>query len=156
MKKRKNSIYIGDKIRCHKCKEVKNKSEFHKNSSRSNGLAGQCKQCEYKPKNKLGKYSGNRIFLRQFYAYRNGCPRRNLSFNITLNEFVELTHNNVCYYCGQKSHNKDYVGVDRVDSAIDYDLNNCVPCCDICNRMKSNYDQDFFLTHITKIYNHTN
>ena len=44
-------------------------------------------------------------------------------------------------------------GVDRIDSNKGYTKDNCVPCCKICNQMKSNIDIGTFLTQISKIYN---
>ena len=45
-------------------------------------------------------------------------------------------------------------GIDRVDSSKGYTLDNCVPCCSICNTMKLNYTLQEFSDHITKVYNH--
>lgn len=53
-----------------------------------------------------------------------------------------------CYYCGEL---REYNGIDRIDSNIGYEDNNIVPCCEICNKMKSNYDLVFWLNHINKI-----
>lgn len=47
-------------------------------------------------------------------------------------------------------------GVDRIDSNKGYTKDNCVPCCKICNQMKSNIDIGTFLTQISKIYNFKN
>lgn len=45
-------------------------------------------------------------------------------------------------------------GIDRLNSSIGYEVDNCVPCCYICNRAKAQLDDKTFLNHITKIYNH--
>lgn len=100
---------------------------------------------------------GDRKTLRRFYAYRNQCARRRkgvgISFNLTLQLFLSIT-SSVCFYCGQLSPNKNYCGIDRVDSSIGYEPTNCVPCCKICNKMKLNYSQQFFLAHAEKIHKH--
>ena len=46
------------------------------------------------------------------------------------------------------------VGIDRVDSNKFYDIDNCVPCCEECNKMKLNMTTDKFLGHIEKIHNY--
>lgn len=47
-------------------------------------------------------------------------------------------------------------GIDRIDSSKGYTIDNCVSCCPLCNQMKSNIDQNMFLTQIEKIYNFKN
>lgn len=56
-----------------------------------------------------------------------------------------------CYYCGDV---KNYNGIDRVDSSKGYILNNCVPCCEICNKMKLNYTVDSWILHMKKVIEH--
>ncbi|HEC67150.1 MAG TPA: hypothetical protein ENI23_17875 [bacterium] len=43
------------------------------------------------------------------------------------------------------------MGLDRVDNKKGYELENCVPCCKICNSMKMTMDKDEFLKHIKRI-----
>ena len=141
---------------CHKCKQSKDLNEFYKNRSRSDGYAGQCKQCEvisHPRKNPTGKYKGKRQLLRRYYAYRNQCPRRGISFNLSLDDFVSLT-SQFCYYCGLKSADKDYVGIDRLDSIKGYILSNCVSCCATCNFMKRRHSKDYFLSHLKQLAKH--
>lgn len=101
--------------------------------------------------------------------YKNNARKRNLSFDLTLEEFNEII-NKPCYYCGASNSNQkkdmiwkenkvyavsdsilEYNGIDRVDSTLGYSLQNCVPCCCICNKMKNNYPLDIFVSHINKI-----
>ena len=44
-----------------------------------------------------------------------------------------------------------YNGIDRIDSNIGYEPDNCVTCCVICNRMKNKYSKNAFLLHVSKI-----
>ena len=44
-------------------------------------------------------------------------------------------------------------GIDRLNSIIGYTIENCVPCCEKCNLMKSNYSENEFLDHIERIRN---
>jgi len=71
---------------------------------------------------------------------------------LELEDFEKLTQLN-CAYCGEApAHSLDgYNGIDRVDSSLGYTPNNSWPCCEICNRMKSDTSQEFFIEHILKI-----
>lgn len=83
-----------------------------------------------------------------------------------------------CHYCGRKdvknrAHNfiknnaflhpsseelerfrVEMNGVDRIDSSRGYDVENCLPCCGMCNRMKNSHPQNLFLDHIRRVYHH--
>jgi hypothetical protein len=83
-----------------------------------------------------------------------------------------------CYYCGKKDKRnrassdsykkhkgKDITpedvlkyeveinGIDRVDSSKGYVLDNCVPCCKMCNRMKLNHSTQDFIDQCRLIVN---
>lgn len=70
---------------------------------------------------------------------------------ITLEQWLDIT-SKPCTYCGGEclSELVGY-GVDRIDSTKGYTLENSVPCCQICNAMKSNLELDLFLSHIDKV-----
>jgi hypothetical protein len=96
-----------------------------------------------------------------YRKYNQGAKTRNYVFDITLDEFEQLT-SGYCAYCGAEPNREArtngkqplyvYNGIDRIDNSIGYVLNNCVPCCGRCNWMKADLSVDDFLTHITKIY----
>lgn len=91
---------------------------------------------------------------------------------LSFDDFMRLTQQN-CTYCGVPPSNifnkadkaKSYIpsqyqieagnfvynGLDRVDSNKKHTIDNVVPCCWNCNRMKSNMSLDDFLAHIQKI-----
>lgn len=96
-------------------------------------------------------------------SYRNRAKLKGLSFDLTIEEFKILTKKN-CTYCGREpftiktkvSCNGIYIynGIDRVDSSKGYIIENCVPCCKICNYAKRKLSLQEFKEHITKIYFH--
>jgi len=47
-----------------------------------------------------------------------------------------------------------YNGVDRIDSTKGYIKDNLVPCCEICNKAKSNLDIEIFLNWVNRIKKH--
>lgn len=98
----------------------------------------------------------------------NNLPgKKQKPFELTLEEFSKLIHSD-CAYCGtpptsdniwNKSgkrkcdENLIYVnGIDRIDSDKGYTVDNCVPCCPMCNRMKLDFTLDSFYKQIEKIY----
>jgi hypothetical protein len=89
------------------------------------------------------------------------CLRRDLSNQITINQFRELSERS-CSYCGGSPLLRDYTrsgnihanGIDRVDSKLGYIEGNLVPACGICNRMKTGMTADEFKQHAAKIASH--
>jgi hypothetical protein len=99
--------------------------------------------------------------LNILYAhYEYGAKKRNHSFELSKEEFIDLVQQN-CSYCGNPPIEKQYSkgsngpclanGIDRIDNTKGYTLENCVTCCGVCNRMKSTMTQKEFLEHIAKI-----
>lgn len=105
----------------------------------------------------LGFYGKNTVFN----SYKKSAKSRNLSFNLTFEEFIEFTQN-LCYYCNSKpnniykikteSGNFVYNGIDRVNSNEGYEKNNCVTCCSICNYAKLDNTKEDFKQWIIKVY----
>ena len=102
---------------------------------------------------------GEAAFNELYGSYKSKSLKRKIKFELSKEQFKNLTLDN-CFYCGdsptniQKGRNGDYVynGIDRVDNNKGYELDNCVSCCDYCNRMKLNYTTLEFAEKISKIY----
>lgn len=120
--------------------------DFRKNPS--------CKECEPKKRNlsdreKRKEYNKTDIGIYSRYksdSRRRSRAKRNISFDLTFDVFSNLIKEN-CYYCDTPNSR----GIDRVDSDRGYFLENSVPCCRICNAMKSNLSEEFFIQHLLKI-----
>ena len=112
-------------------------------------LSGKVKSCGCARRIKVGEASVNR----KYKSYEDSAKTRGLGFELTKEEFVEITSLN-CAYCGvapgQISHrdfgngNYIYNGIDRVDNSIGYIKENIVPCCFICNRAKGASSKEGF------------
>lgn len=90
--------------------------------------------------------------LQQAYRHlRQGAKKRFLPFNISLEQFTE-TAQAPCSYCGCKSF--PFGGVDRLDSAIGYELDNIAPACGICNRAKGCMTTAEFRAWVEGVFNH--
>lgn len=100
-----------------------------------------------------------------------GYCQRDKNCNVTIEDFLSLTQEN-CFYCGiypntkynyfmttsSNSSNKAkaegmfiYNGLDRVDSSKYHTIDNIVTCCYDCNRAKSDYSTEDFLSWIPKL-----
>ena len=123
--------------KCYNCKQMLPISEFWRNSAQLDGYTNKCKKCnDYNIKENKYNY------------YKKNARRRNLSFELTKEEFYNIIKQ-PCYYCGDISQKTQ--GVDRINSEEGYFFRNCVPCCEFCNKMKLNYSTDFWINHIKKI-----
>jgi hypothetical protein len=94
----------------------------------------------------------NRRTLRgRFNTGRNNNKRRGIPSNITFEEWCIFVVN-PCHYCTGSLAETGF-GVDRIDSNLGYEQDNLVPCCYICNIMKSTLSTEEFFRHIEKIRN---
>lgn len=91
------------------------------------------------------------------YTYIRGAKDRNIKFNLTRNEFENIIFKN-CYYCGEPPSERIIGrcslicnGVDRAQNNNGYFIENCVPCCKICNVMKMKQNKDEFISQCIKI-----
>ena len=87
---------------------------------------------------------------------RQSAQRRNIPWNISVEKFKEIILKN-CFYCGSepsvKTHSGGQMrnGLDRIDHRVEYNDENCIPCCWECNRMKGRMSQKEFYDIIEKI-----
>lgn len=116
--------------------------------------------------------------LRDFeQIYRRQAKNRNKNFELTRDQFRNIIKQN-CYYCGEFPERKNsyinksgqrrlrsnvtvekaeenwvYInGVDRLNSDLGYTIENCVPCCKLCNLIKREIHVKDFLNLVQKIY----
>lgn len=97
-------------------------------------------------------------------AYKGGAAKRGFSFEIDIDYFRELIEQ-PCHYCGALPKSRKinrglagmyaWNGIDRVDSALGYTVDNCVPCCSQCNRAKGTLNSDAFLAWVRNVYVHS-
>jgi hypothetical protein len=121
--------------------------------------------CLHAERSRRFRNPGESGAIRVFKAYKSNALRRKLSFELSFEEFKNLTSGNCCY-CGalpyqvsvvphSRSHYSSYKynGLDRIDSSQGYSLKNVVSCCLICNTMKWVLTKDDFFRQIAIIYN---
>lgn len=95
---------------------------------------------------------------RMFLQYKQNCNKgaRKMGFNLSIDEF-EYIVTQKCFYCSRppsEAYTKRRYksgepllsnGVDRIDSSLGYSLDNCVPCCSVCNVGKMALSQGDFI-----------
>ncbi|QFG12937.1 hypothetical protein PBI_MIMI_160 [Arthrobacter phage Mimi] len=131
------------------------------------GKSTRCSNCS----KKRDRRTGTGAFRKAYNAYTLRSRRSGVVFPLSLEEFTEIV-SGLCNYCGElpttvrRAYNRPSIkgtgeddtavmhGIDRVDSSKPYLKTNIVPCCFVCNRMKSDFGVDFFLNHVKKISNY--
>lgn len=93
--------------------------------------------------------------------YKNSAKRRGIKFRLSFSVFLNLTSKK-CFYCRALPNceinlpgangNYIYNGIDRYNNKTGYLENNCVPCCTVCNRIKTNKPIKELREHIEKMY----
>jgi len=106
---------------------------------------------------------GVAAFNELFTRMQRNAEERNLEWQLTREQVRYLTKQS-CYYCGAEpskvSHrpqfNGTYVynGIDRVDNAKGYTVDNVVPCCEHCNYAKRTRSVEQFRDWVIKVYEH--
>jgi hypothetical protein len=124
-----------------------------KRKERAHGLYAPC--IKYHP----SETTARRVWKKR---YDNG---------ISFEDFMHISQMN-CHYCGAAPNNKQnaasedkkssqyakdngdfiYNGLDRIDSNLPHTMDNCVPCCWICNRAKCAMTSEDFDIWIEQVY----
>jgi hypothetical protein len=104
-------------------------------------------------RNSRHKVAKKNAALRSVFAtYISNANNRGIEFKLTVDEFYDIISQN-CYYCAIEPSNlydkhyyaAVYNGIDRKDNTIGYTIENCVPCCKICNIAKNNHTFEGFI-----------
>jgi len=163
-----NSSLTNEEIRakakdsiCFSCGILKQGLEYTVDRSTYTGLGVYCLECtrvktlKYDTKNRKSRRKKNnarQALMRnipefRYKEYKKGADQRNLSFSITIDEFITFW-GKPCHYCGDKILS---IGLDRVDNNLGYELSNIKACCFPCNQMKSNKNLDEWIDRMKKI-----
>ena len=105
----------------------------------------------YHKLNKIKKLEVNRAYERtpegSYQRYKHGAKYRQISFELTYNEFL-MFWQKPCFYGGCAV---ETIGLDRIDSQSGYHLSNLVSCCSVHNKMKSTMTQEQFLNYCERV-----
>lgn len=96
-------------------------------------------------------------------TYVQAARRRKHAFELSREQVVRLIFSN-CYYCGSEPKNVRgangmfgsirYNGIDRVDNSKGYTDDNCVPCCETCNKAKNKMTFAEFADWVKRLIQH--
>jgi len=130
---------------CHKCGEQKTQDDFYVDRCKARGHVSRCKQCYAE----TSKNITNQKPYRREAAFKAGALRRGLPYDLTREQFMSFWQK-PCHYCGDDIKS---IGLDRVDNSKGYLFSNLVPCCKVCNSMKSHMELVDFLGKCNRIAN---
>lgn len=112
------------------------------------------KQYRVKNKDRLDEYKKSPHV--RYKSYQNNARNKNRNFDLSEDDFVEMTRQ-PCIYCGEYSDTYNgelFNGIDRINSNLGYSIDNCVPCCATCNRMKMDLDVNDWVGKMKQIIYH--
>ena len=97
----------------------------------------QCK--EYVRKNPLDPIKREMMYRnpKSRYSDLKSDAKRKGYFNINFDQYTKLI-NNVCHYCKKTLKEEKGHSLDRIDNSKGYTLDNVLPCCGFCNKLRGN------------------
>lgn len=124
-----------------------------------------CGKCEYTRRlianpqiSKRGRGMGIGTAHRKLFGrYTHSAKTRGHPWALSMEQFIDIT-NKSCFYCGEAPSQRVrtskllYNGIDRLENEQGYTLDNCIPCCGTCIRMKHTLNYKEFLGKVMKIY----
>jgi hypothetical protein len=82
-----------------------------------------------------------------FIIYKSRAKESKREFLLTFEQFI-LLRKRPCFYCDTENKPR---GLDRVNNKKGYVIENVVPCCEICNRMKMTLSKGGFIRQCSLI-----
>lgn len=132
--------------------------EYHKQYYQTNKEKIAAQQAEYYQNNKEKKIAYRAKYYQTPMGRAFGLLSRYKSSDkkynrdectITAEWIVEHIFNQPCHYCGRTGWTK--MGCDRVDNSLPHTPENCVPCCDKCNRKRGTTTYEEFMKLVGKV-----
>jgi|SRR6266568_1484120 len=144
------------------CKCVCGKLVVARGSRLRGGLKRSCGCLHHEWAKTLGKNTKPGVPIRALFTrYKYAATKRKLSFVLSFEQFLQIIKR-PCFYCGAENSNHfhtpegpeelRYNGIDRMNNREGYTYLNSVPCCGVCNRMKSAFTVAQFFSFIERIY----
>ncbi len=118
---------------CAECGEEKDLSHFTSRDRRSaSGFSKRCAACSRKRRR-----ADNLTMASRYSLAKSTAKRTNRAFTLSREQFAELV-SQPCHYCSHPL-NETGSGLDRLDPDRGYTEDNVVPCCKMCNWVKSDH-----------------
>lgn len=144
---------------CYDCNIMKSNLDYNRFLYKVNKIYNNINNNIDNVNNIIYNYDINNFTNHIYIQYKYGAKRRNIPFDLDIDDFNILIHSN-CHYCNKELSNViniksilyRYNGIDRCFNYDGYNIDNCIPCCYECNKMKMKMDIDYFLQKIKDIY----
>lgn len=106
---------------------------------------------KYRRKDLINKnnYNAHRQLGSRYSTLKGQAKRRGFKVFITKEQFIEIV-NAKCYYCNGPLPETGS-GLDRIESNKHYTLENVIPCCGVCNRLKCHLLTKNEMTEVIKL-----
>lgn len=134
---------------CSKCQNYLALSDFSNAIKGLHKKQAYCKKCgltatrDWAAKNRDLVNSRARVSSKKLsYRYKTAirvAARRGYQFLLTFEQFKALVANKTCNYCEGKLAELSGTGLDRLNGDKDYTIDNVVPCCVVCNKIRNVY-----------------
>ena len=134
---------------CSKCKEIKEQPQFSISNQTKDGYSSWCKGCKKISMDAWKQANPEKAKIYETRRQGSDCIRiatgkkaakeRNYVWELTKDQWRALVIGKTCHYCQIGALPKTGCGLDRKDNNLGYTMNNVVPCCHSCNRMKGKY-----------------
>lgn len=121
---------------CYKCKSLTD--SFYESSIKKKDYI--CKSCSVKRGREQRKERTDRNDLNSRYSYAKASAKTSKKkWCLTKEQYFQIVSQN-CHYCSLPSQGLG-VGLDRIDNdkSIGYTVDNILPCCKDCNRIRGPY-----------------
>ncbi|PYV71850.1 MAG: hypothetical protein DMG96_27905 [Acidobacteria bacterium] len=111
---------------------------------------------------KIRRPPGQAGFRHLLKGYKSHARSRGLDWCLSEIQFALLTKSN-CHYCGvvpfkvvrsggrDRTQDYAYNGIDRADNSVGYVVQNCLPCCAVCNHAKHTMSYAAFMVWLERI-----
>lgn len=99
----------------------------------------QCRQYYTKHKDDIKKYEykRSREVKTKLKQAKTRAKYKKLEFSLTLDEYKLIIKNNQCYYNCGNGLSETGTDLDRIDNDKGYTLENVLPCCGECNKLRA-------------------
>lgn len=130
-------------VKCNSCDEVAGPMTF----SHAGRYGKSCSICQRLPENN-GRWKGHELLTGSWlYQYRNDAAKKNREWSVTPEELwsLWLRQDGRCIYTNLELIHGETASLDRIDSSKGYVLENLQWVHRDINRMKSDFDADYFV-----------
>ncbi len=128
---------------CCKCGDQKTEDDFFVDNNNPRGHVARCKSCYAENVNKVIRFQP----AHRQRTIKADAAKRDRSYTLTQDQFMSFWQK-PCVYCGDPIAT---IGLDRIDNSKGYEMGNIVPCCKVCNGMKSDQTFDDFMDRCARI-----